>query len=412
MSTPLLQVRSVGKKFKVYRKPIFRLAEFLTGGRRVLHQDRWVLDDISFSVGEGEAVAIVGRNGSGKSTLLSIIVGSRHASTGSVAVEGSVSALLELGMGFDPEFTGRQNAVMGLQLLGVQADDIPALVDWIERFSELSEYFDQPLRTYSSGMQVRLGFSVATAVRPDILIVDEAMAVGDAYFQHKSTARIRQLKQQGTTLLFVSHDASAVKALCDRAILLVDGKVEMDAEPVAVMDYYNALISEQQQQAEIQQEAGQTRSGSGVVRISGVDMLDSAGIVKDSFVVNDRITLRCSLEFSEEVPLPTVGFSIRDKFGNEVFGTNTYHLGGGRLERVSVGRAVQEFEFQLRLGVGSYSVTVAVHTNDTHLEQNYDWWDQACLFKVLPGNEPTFHGTSFLEIKSGFASTQGPVRLK
>jgi lipopolysaccharide transport system ATP-binding protein len=395
-----LRVNSVGKKFKVYQKPIYRLFEALSFGRLTMHLERWVLRDVSFTVSPGESVAIVGRNGSGKSTLLSIIVGSRSATEGEVDLQGRVSALLELGMGFDPEFSGRQNAVMGLQLLGVPGDSIAELVQWVEDFSELREYFDQPLRTYSSGMQVRLGFSVATAVQPDLLIIDEAMAVGDAYFQHKSTARIRQLKQKGTTLLFVSHDAASVKALCDRAVLLDAGTVRMDDNPVKVMDYYNALIAQQQEKLGIQQEAGQTRSGSGIVRIQSVEMFGDNGELSDGFKVNDNVTIRCTLVVSMPIELPTLGMSIRDRFGNEVFGTNTFHLGGFEHDQIEPGSFSIEFAFPIALGVGSYSLSVAAHTMDTHLDENYDWWDQAYLLKVLPGDEPVFHGSAYLDVKA------------
>jgi lipopolysaccharide transport system ATP-binding protein len=306
-------------------------------------------------------------------------------------------------MGFDPEFTGRQNAEMGLQLLGVHPSQISTLILWIESFSELGEYFDQPLRTYSSGMQVRLGFSVATAVKPDLLIIDEAMAVGDAYFQHKSTSRIRYLKDQGTSLLFVSHDAASVKALCDRAILLLDGKIIMDDNPVKVMDYYNALIAKQQETMVIEQSDGQTRSGSGLVKVISVEIFDSDGVSTDNFSVSEQVSLKLKLELSEEIQLPTVGISIRDKFGNEVFGTNTFHLGVNDKSKQGPGELEFRFHFPMNIGVGSYSVTVAAHTEDTHLDQNYDWWDQALMFKVLPGEEYRFQGTVFLDINAEYA---------
>ena len=399
MSETILSVDQIGKRFKVYRNPLLRLIELFSGGRFKRHTEKWVLNDISFRVTRGEAVAIVGRNGSGKSTLLSIVVGSRSPTSGSVDVSGRVSALLELGMGFDPEFTGRQNAVMGLQLLGVPDGDIEELVVWIESFCELGEYFDHPLRTYSSGMQVRLGFSVATAVEPDVLIVDEALAVGDAYFQHKSMARIRQLQHKGTTLLFVSHDAASVKALCDRAILLDQGRMLMDDTPIKVMDFYNAKIAERQQSMGIQQDAGQTRSGSGLVKFVGVELVNGEGAASDSFKVNELALFKCHVEISEEMELPTIGFSIRDRFGGEVFGTNTFHLGQAR-RKVNAGTIEVEFEFTMSLGVGSYSMTVAAHTLDTHLEENYDWWDQALVFEILSGDEAVFHGTTFLAVKS------------
>jgi lipopolysaccharide transport system ATP-binding protein len=402
--TVRVNVKNVSKKFKIYPKPIYRLIELFSGGLLMKHTDKWVLSDISFTVSAGESVAIVGRNGSGKSTLLSIIVGSRAPTTGETQVHGRVSALLELGMGFDPEFTGRQNAVMGLQILGVDNSKMQECLTWIENFAELGEYFDQSLRTYSSGMHVRLGFSVATAIQPDLLIVDEALAVGDAYFQHKSMARIRYLKERGTSLLFVSHDAASVKALCDRAILIDSGRVLMDDAPVPVMDYYNALIAEQQQSQPIQQLENQTRSGSGLVRIEEVSMINEQNEVREDFVVAERVRLSCRLRLAEEMPLPTVGFSIRDRFGNEVFGTNTYYLGSE--ERSTPGHpGLMQVEFlvPLNLGVGSYSLTIAAHTQDTHLEENFDWWDQALIFHVRAGAESHFQGSNYLKVEAKYS---------
>src|SRR5205085_1659835 len=207
-----------------------RLAEWMIPGRP-RHKLKWVLRDVSFSVKPGEAVGLIGINGAGKSTLLKLITGTTQPTTGGVHMEGRVAALLELGMGFHPDFTGRQNVFMAGQLLGMTVDEIARLMPEIEAFAEIGDYMDQPVRVYSSGMQMRVAFSVATARRPDILIVDEALSVGDAYFQHKSFARIRSFREMGTTLLFVSHDKSAIQALCDEAILLHGGRIAIQGDP-------------------------------------------------------------------------------------------------------------------------------------------------------------------------------------
>ena len=213
-----LVVSHVGKAYKRYAGKWARMREWLTG--KPQYEQTWVLRDIDFAVSPGEAVGIVGVNGAGKSTLLKIITGTTQPTNGSVHIEGRVAALLELGMGFHPDFTGRQNVFMAGQLLGLQGDEIAACLPAIEAFAEIGDYIDRPVRTYSSGMQMRLAFSVATAVRPAVLIVDEALSVGDAYFQHKSFNKIREFREQGTTLLIVSHDRGAIQSLCDRAILL------------------------------------------------------------------------------------------------------------------------------------------------------------------------------------------------
>ncbi|MDD2547725.1 MAG: ABC transporter ATP-binding protein, partial [Burkholderiaceae bacterium] len=213
-----IELFDLGKAYKRYPNRWARLREWLQPGAP-RHELQWVLKGLNLRVAPGQAVGVIGRNGAGKSTLLKMITGTSTPTQGHVTLQGRVAALLELGMGFHPDFTGRQNAWMAAQLLGLADAEIAASMPGIEAFAEIGRYIDEPVRTYSSGMQVRLAFSVATAVRPDVLIVDEALAVGDVYFQHKCYARIRGFRAQGTTLLFVSHDPGAIKSLCDRAVL-------------------------------------------------------------------------------------------------------------------------------------------------------------------------------------------------
>ncbi|HEY3531663.1 MAG TPA: ABC transporter ATP-binding protein, partial [Casimicrobiaceae bacterium] len=234
-----IRVDGVGKAYKRYPRKWGRLAEWLGGGDR--HQLTWILRDVAFDVAPGEAVGVIGFNGAGKSTLLKMIAGTTRPTTGRVDVGGRVSALLELGIGFHPDFTGRENALMAGQLRGLGRDEVEAEMPAIEAFAGIGDYIDQPLRVYSSGMAVRLAFSVATAVRPDILIVDEALAVGDVLFQQKCYERIRTFCDAGTTLLFVSHSMPAVYALCDRALLIHGGHIAIDGKPKEAIDLYNAL---------------------------------------------------------------------------------------------------------------------------------------------------------------------------
>ena len=267
-----INVTNLGKAYKQYPSRWSRLIEWMDPRVRPRHRLHWVLQDLSFSVSAGEALAIIGINGAGKSTLLKMIVGTTQPTTGSVQMVGRVAALLELGMGFHPDFTGRQNALMAGQLLGMSVEEVSARMPEIEEFAEIGEYIDQPVRVYSSGMQVRLAFAVATASRPDVLVVDEALSVGDIYFQHKSFDRIREFRKQGTTLLIVSHDKASIQSICDRAILLNAGKLAMEGTPEAVMDYYNALLAAHQKQS-IRQEVLangklQTISGTGRRSIS------------------------------------------------------------------------------------------------------------------------------------------------
>ena len=395
-----LTVADIGKAYRFYPSRWARLSEWLAPGRP-RHELQWVLRHVSFSVAAGESVGIIGRNGAGKSTLLKLITGTTQPSEGEVRVDGRVAALLELGIGFHPEFSGRENAFMTGQLMGVPEPDIAAAMPQIEGFAEIGRYIDEPLRTYSSGMQVRLAFSVATAFRPDILIVDEALAVGDLYFQHKCYARIRQFRAEGMTLLFVSHDPGAIKSLCERAILLDAGGIRVDDRPDHVLNYYNALVAERENAALLAPVppalgAGM-RSGNRRAVLLEVTLLADerpARVVR----VGERVRLSIRFRKEKEVTDLTVGFLIRDRLGNDVYGTNTWHLGQKALREIPVGAiACVDCDIPaLNLGPGSYGVTVALHSDLTHLEDSYDWWDNALVFEVVRGSETFFTGIAQL----------------
>ncbi len=276
-----ITVSNLGKAYKLYPNRWSRLGEWMLPFNGPRHQLKWILQDVSFQVAPGEAVGLIGINGAGKSTLLKLITGTTQPSTGSVHMQGSVAALLELGMGFHPDFTGRQNVYMAGQLIGLTVDEISALMPDIEAFAEIGDYLDQPVRVYSSGMQMRVAFAVATARRPDILIVDEALSVGDTYFQHKSFERIRQYRRAGTTLLLVSHDKQAIQSVCDRAILLDGGRLAREGKPEEIMDYYNAMIAERENSTLRlnQRDDGklQVTSGTGEATVAEIVLLNDAG---------------------------------------------------------------------------------------------------------------------------------------
>ena len=229
-----IEVKNLGKKYKRYKSQWRRLADWLTHGRFGKPELCWALKDINFNIQSGESVGIVGLNGAGKSTLLKILTGTARPDEGSIYVHGRIAALLELGLGFHPEFTGRENALMTCRMLGLSAHESQAIFPQIEAFSELGDFMDQPMRVYSTGMQMRLAFSAATAVQPDIFIIDEALSVGDAYFQHKCIQRVRSFKDNGVTILFVSHDPGAVKSICEKALLLDKGKLLKEGSPESV----------------------------------------------------------------------------------------------------------------------------------------------------------------------------------
>jgi len=411
-----ITVRDLGKAYKKYRNRWSRLAEWMLpfGGER--HSLHWVLRDISFTVRPGNALGIIGVNGAGKSTLLKIITGTTQASAGSVQMTGRVAALLELGMGFHPDFTGRQNAVMAAQLLGLTGEEIERLMPEIEAFAEIGEYIDEPVRVYSSGMQVRLAFSVATAARPDVLIVDEALSVGDTYFQHKSFDRIRAFRAQGTTLLLVSHDKTAIQSICDEAILLHEGKLAMHGEPEAVMDYYNALIAERENRTVRQQATDdgrvQTISGTGEASIRDVRLLDARGEPVDTVDVGTAVVIEVTLDINEHIGRLVVGYMIKDRLGQPVFGTNTHHLGQARGPLDAGAVVTLRFSFAANLGQGSYSVAVAAHDSDTHVTRNYEWRDLALVFNVVNMSHPTFVGTSYLPTTASVQTEEAAAPLE
>lgn len=399
--TPAITVTHLGKAYKQYPNRWSRLAEWLDPSGKPRHRLHWVLQDINFTVQPGEAVGIVGINGAGKSTLLKMITGTTQPTTGSVQINGRVAALLELGMGFHPDFTGRQNAVMAGQLLGMSVEEIAALMPEIEAFAEIGDYIDQPVRVYSSGMQMRLAFSVATARRPDVLIVDEALSVGDAYFQHKSFDRIRQFRKEGTTLLIVSHDKQAILSICDRAILLNGGQLVMQGDPEAVMDYYNAMLADHQNQ-QVRQEALddgklQTISGTGEATVQSICLLDEYGRQIEVVDVGQNVILRVEVKVHADIDRLVLGYGIKDRLGQVIYGTNT-HLTRQSLQNVRAGTLVRyDIAFPANLGPGTYSVQTALVSTDTHLVNNYEWRDLALVFNVANLNKPHFAGLAWIQ---------------
>lgn len=365
-----LKIEGVGKAYKRYHRKSGRLAEWLGLGTR--HELRWVLQDASIAIAPGEAVAIIGANGAGKSTLLKIITGTTRPTTGRVHTEGRIAALLELGIGFHGDFTGRQNIQMSGQLAGMNSAEIQQHMAEIEAFADIGDYIDQPVRTYSSGMQVRLAFAVATAVRPDILIVDEALAVGDVFFQQKCFDRIREFRQAGTTLLFVSHAMSTVYSLCDRAVLLDAGRVLLDGTPREAIDLYNALAAQRvghQPSAAIVHGPDPAASGaaappvgsygSAQVDIASVALL-AQGQPVHSLVSDSLATVRVTAAFHAPFADPHLGFQIRNKRGEAIFMTHTHGMGHA-LGPVQAGQRVQvDFPFRAILAPGDYTITAGI----------------------------------------------------
>ncbi len=401
MTHTVLSLDKVGKCYRQYSGLAARLCHWL--GFKVRHQaEYWANQDISFTVPAGQALAIIGQNGAGKSTLLKMITGTIRPSQGQIQVNGRISAMLELGLGFNPEFTGRQNAFLAGGLLGHPETLLAQLMPEIEAFAEIGEFFDQPLRVYSSGMQARLAFAVATAVRPDILIVDEILSVGDSYFQHRSFERIRQFKEQGTSIILVTHGMGDVRSLCAQVILIDKGQVLKQGLPDEVVDFYNAMIAARENQAieQVRDQAGwlKTTSGNGAATITKLQLFDASSHAElQTLAVGQRVKLCAEVLLKQAIPELVLGLMLRDKQGHVIWGSNTWFT--QQLQRdLSAGQVLHyEFEFVCRLGPGSYSVTSALTNSATHLEQNYEWRDNCLVFDVVNLSHAEFIGSQWID---------------
>lgn len=396
--------KNLSKKFYLYERPIWRVWDAVRGQYGAHSKVFSALEDISFEVKKGESFALVGRNGSGKSTLLKVITNILRPTSGQAVVNGRIASLLELGTGFYGEFTGRENLYINGRMLGLSYEEIDSLVPAIIDFSELNSFVDQKVRTYSSGMLVRLGFSLATHVNAEILVVDEALAVGDIFFQQKCMNYMRKLiYEDGKTLMYVSHDSSTVKAICTRAVLLSNGRVIGDGTPDTVFDHYTALLSksgtvdEQSLKAAYDDPSKGVQSGDPDVSILSIKLLDEHNQETRVFTSGKPFALEVNFKTNKLVlETPTFGFHIRDNRGRDVFGTNTHCISAqtevykpGHLHTVT-------FRGHMELGRGSYTLGIAIHKGRDHQDINYKWVDKAKLFDVVDDTSYIFDGVARL----------------
>ena len=409
-----LQVRGVGKSYRKWGAEWRRVASWFAPSLLPL-EEHWVLREVTFAIAPGEAVGIIGQNGAGKSTLLKMITGTTHPTEGDIQVSGRVAAILELGMGFNPDLSGRQNAYHSAGLMGYSHAECVRIMPSIESFAEVGEYFDQPVRTYSSGMQMRVAFSVATAFRPDLLIVDEALSVGDSYFQHKSFDRIRRFRAEGVSIMFVTHSMGDVRTLCDRVILLDGGRVVKDGQPDEVVDYYNAMIAAKENaKLTVEQRREHngwllTRSGTGEARVNNLQLLDAHGNVLAVAQVGQAVELRLEASIHADIPKLVLGYMIRDKHGHVVWGTNTWHTRQIAEQLAAGEQVVFRLPFTCTLGPGSYSVSPALVSTDTHLTNNYEWVDNLLVFDVINVDRQVFIGSNWLDAQFDITRTSGAV---
>ena len=399
----VLSVSHLSKCYANYASNLERFAGWF-GAPVKPTEEFWPVKDISFSLSAGEALGLIGQNGAGKSTLLKLITGTVRPTEGTAHVAGRISAILELGLGFNPEFTGRQNAYHAGGLMGLSQARLTELMPHIEDFAEIGEFFDQPVRTYSSGMQARLAFALATAERPEILIVDEVLSVGDSYFQHKSFDRIRSFKAAGTSIILVTHSVGDVRTLCDRVILLDKGHVLKDGPPDEVVDYYNALIATKEnakltvEQRREKDDWLYSRSGTKAVAVESVALIDSdSGAPIKTALSGQSMTVRTQIVAKEDISELVIGFMLKDRAGHTVWGTNTWHT-GQVLSNLAAGDKVEcRLRLSCALGQGSYGLSVSLHTGDVHIDNNFDWIENVEVFDVINSDRPFFIGTSRLE---------------
>jgi lipopolysaccharide transport system ATP-binding protein len=397
----VVRVQNVSKLYRLYRRPGDRLREMLPGCGP-LHTDFWALREIDFDLEKGHTLGLVGPNGCGKSTLLQIVSGILQPTHGRVVTRGRIAALLELGAGFNPEFTGRENVYLNGEIMGLSRTEISKAMPSIEAFAEIGEFMERPIKEYSSGMYVRLAFSTAIHVDPEILIVDEALAVGDAVFANRCVRKFQELRERKVTVLFVSHDLGLVKQLSDQAILLLHGRIAAQGEPKDVINRYIGLVLEKQApQAREQRVRASFRHGDGTSEIRGVEILNARGEETVSVASGEPITVRVRSRFHRAVSDPMVGILIRTRIGMDVYGTNT-HVEHVPLGSLSPGDELEvDFHLECWLTPQSYTLTVATQNADG---SSHDWLDDAVAFDVVDTRVAA--GVANLRAKIGWRVSQ------
>lgn len=407
VSTTAVSVSALSKVYHIYDFPQHRLWQSLFRGRRRFYREFRALQDVSFEVAKGEVVGIVGRNGSGKSTLLQIVCGTLAPTTGEVTTTGRVAALLELGAGFNPEFTGRENVYLNGAILGLTPREIDARYPGIVEFADIGQFIDQPIKTYSTGMVVRLAFAVVAHVDADVLVIDEALAVGDAFFVQKCMRFLREFMKTGT-ILFVSHDTGAVVNLCRRAIWLHKGEMMMDGPAREVTEAYLASIAEEaygvgprRQPSAAPEPAAQHRAsafdvqgrsfGKGGARIVDAVLLDESGKSIQAVIGDEFVTLRIRCEVIDRLVSPIVGFIVKDRLGQVLFSDNTFIRYVDRPLTADPGSLIEaRFAFVMpTLAAGEYTVGVAIAEGTQVSHVQHHWIHDALLLTSLTSSAAT-----------------------
>ncbi len=402
----VVNFQKVSKSYSIYDSPSARLTELLTFNRLKRHRDFWALQDIDLQISKGETFCLIGENGSGKSTLLQIIAGILQPSSGSAEVNGKVAALLELGSGFNPEFTGHDNVFLNGAILGMSKEEMVSLYDRIIEFAEIGDFIHQPVKTYSSGMVVRLAFAVAIHVNPEILLVDEALAVGDIYFRQRCLRKVHELRQQGVTILFVSHSMGDVKAIGDRTLWLDHGRIrEIGATDMVVSKYLAAMDDKDARYVEThiptEELEGNTelpsvvvrtipnidhRHGDGRAEVIGIAIIDENSQPVHLMEPEMKLVVRISVEAKQGLSLPNVGFMMRNHLGLDFFGTNTMRE-GHQMPPMMKGE-IRTVDFHLTLPQfypGAFSFSPAIADGILESYKMCDWIDNAITLQMGHG---------------------------
>ena len=400
-----ISVTDVSRRFVVNPAHGLTLKDAFVRRRGLAKQEIWALRGVTFQIRPGEAVGLVGRNGSGKSTLLSLIAGIIKPAKGRVDVAGAVGSLLELGAGFHPDFSGRENVVLTGSVYGLKKDYILEQMDEIVAFAELEKFTDLPVRTYSSGMYMRLGFSIATHLDANILLLDEVFAVGDEAFQRKCFGKIFGFKHRGGTIVFVSHDASAVERLCERAILLRDGSLLAEGPTSGVMQRYHALLAEEEDPAE--RGAGLREWGSGEIRVTEVQLVDMDGVDRKQYLSGEPLIARLRIESATGADPPLLSVELRDENGG-LLGAATQEARELGWDGVSGTYSVVFEVSQLPLADGRF--TLGVTLSDPENGRLYHRIDRAAEFLVYPDDEQ--RGTVRLDGRWSLAESSTRLELR
>lgn len=398
----VISARNLGKRYQIYRKPQDRLKQGLlrwTG--KQYYRDFWAVKNVSFEVCRGEAVGVLGRNGAGKSTLLQLIAGTLSPSAGEVSVRGRVAAMLQLGSGFSGEFTGRENVYLAGAILGIPRREMEKRFDDIASFADIGAFMDQPLKTYSSGMGARLAFAVSFSVEPDLLIVDEILAVGDIGFQQKCVSRLRSLRDNGLTMLFVSHSPDAVRSVCNRALFLVDGQMVFFGPAEQTTNQYLSYVREQTNKETLAGDKvlgspvpfkvnipGNLRYGTGHAQIERVEVLNHLGEPTRAFGTGDRITIEATIRAHAPVRDLNVSFLVRDMTGIDLMGTTCFDENVKLPTLAPRESTVIRFEFENRLRPGNFGVCMAANRVSSRDYSDTVLFDQVdgCAAFVVMGN--------------------------